>query len=153
MNKKYKKLFTIYYILPILSGIFWTIIILSGRRMSFDKMYKAIANGTLNLSIFSYIFSIIEIITLIMSIALIILIFIKKLKKINLIYPIYHIIWNISWLIIMPLLTFCFCYNNYTPLSEKCVIENITNLQSYDIIFYLINIILPLYLLDKLYKK
>ena len=88
-----------------------------------------------------------------MSIALIILIFIKKLKKINLIYPIYHIIWNISWLIIMPLLTFYFCYNNYTPLSEKCVIENITNLQSYDIIFYLINIILPLYLLDKLYKK
>ena len=153
MNKKYKKIFTIYYILPILSGIFWTIAILSGRRMLFDKIYKAVSDGTLNLSISSYIFSIIEIIALIMSIALIILIFIKKLEKVNLIYPIYYIVWNIGWMIGLPLIVLYFCYNNYPPLSETCVLKNVVNLQGYDIIFYLINIILPLYLLDKLYKK
>ena len=153
MNKKYKKIFTIYYILPILSGIFWTIAILSGRRMLFDKIYKAVSDGTLNLSISSYIFSIIEIIALIMSIALIILIFIKKLEKVNLIYPIYYIVWNIGWMIGLPLIVLYFCYNNYTPLSETCVLKNVVNLQGYDIIFYLINIILSLYLLDKLYKK
>lgn len=141
IENKYKNLFTGFYIFVLLSGIYNLIIRLFGLPISIKEL--SYTEFTLN----EYILGSIPIILFLLSIALVILIFIKKLPKYHLIYPIYYILFFVIWINLVTILILYY-YGPYT-----IGLDILDRIQKYEVIFYFIDIIIPLYLLHKMYKK
>lgn len=122
----------------------------SGRR--FSVLMEQI--GDKGLSAFSNIslfFGIISIILQIIGLILIFLIFIKKFKRYLLIVPSYHILFQLIWFLLLPLfLMYGLPYSPFGIIRYEMILNR---LWDFDILFFLIQVILSLNVLTRLNKE
>lgn len=144
MKENYKRLFAGYYILILMLGLYNLVITVFGLTNFIQSYQEYIANG---FSIFNYFIFLLSSIIFISSIFLIILIYRRKLPKINLIAPIYYMFYYLVWSFLTVFLVRLY-YG-----SEIIAIETAINLSKYDIIFFILHIVLPSYFLYRMYKK
>ena len=144
LKKTYVKLFMGYCLIVLLLALYNTFLVLSGVE-NFSQVYNSfLVSG---FSVLDYFVFSIGVIAFLLSVILVVLIYSKKLAKSYLVLPVYYIFYYFGWGFLLTLGIGLY-YG-----SQIIAIEFTDQLSRYDIIFYVLNIVLSTYFLYKLYKE
>ncbi len=143
MKKKYFNIFRVYFFTILLLGIYSSFLYFYNRRSFIEDYNYFLLSGFSGLSTLTFFLSTA---VFILSIFLIFLILRKKMPTSLLIIPIYFIFYYFIWSFLITLIV------SLSVASFETNLVAIDKLSKLDILFYLLNIILPSYFLYHLHK-
>ena len=134
----YNRLIKIYYAVIIFLGLYSTYLVLV-RKSSFLMQYQSfMASGV---SPMGYLITILSALSFIMSIVFIVIILRNQMPRIHVVCPVYYVFYYAVWSFLTPLVIALI----FNPFNS--VLELNSFLSKYDVVFYVLNIIIPGYLL------
>lgn len=140
MKEKLGKYFTWYYVLIIVLGIYSTFLTIF-RFRTFAESYEAFLNS--GFSFITYISSGLSLIAFISSIILLFVVRKNKLQKFFYFCPSYYIFYYFIWSFLLSI---------FMGLIYGAM-DGINVLSRFDIVFFILNIVIPSYSLYRLKKK
>ncbi len=140
MKKKHLTFLLFFYCMALLGGAYNLFIRIS-RNQKISEIFPLEMSSGVYFSL-AYVF-----ILLVFSLIVVMFGIRKNIPKIYLIYPIYYIIWYMAWVVLVPL-SLSLYYD-----STIITLEILDKLSKYEPVFYLMDIIFPLYVIIKLYKE
>ena len=144
MERKYINIFRGYYIIILLLGGY-SLFLYFYNQSNFIENYNSYLS--FDFSMLSYIIFLLSAALFISSLILIFLIFKKKLSKISLILPSYYVFYYFVWSFLITLLV------SWQAGSLETSLLWVDKLSKFDVLFYVLNIILPSYFLYRIYNQ
>ncbi len=144
MEKQYPKISVGYYVLMLFLGIYSLFFYFYNQNSFVDQYHSYLLIG---FSLLSSLIFFLSAALFILSLILIFLIFKKKLSKISLILPSYYVFYYFVWSFLITLLI------SWQAGSLETSLLWVDKLSKFDVLFYVLNIILPSYFLYCIYKK
>ena len=147
IKDEYRGYLYVFYAVIAIIGVYDCFVYLF-RHHSFIKSYEAFL--TYGFSTINYVIIVITFLLFLASIFNMYLYHRKRISFSALLCSIYYVFYYLVWGFIIPLIVGA--YNKFILHSDEMALIAINNLSTFDIVFFVVSIILPLYCIIKLKK-